>query len=73
MWTRFLPSVKNVLNIIKSGKKTKLLILSWVVFVGVIFGLYSISTLGGTDILINLLSHAGMAFLVTYTACYTKK
>jgi len=61
------------MDIIKSGKKTKLLILSWVVFVGVIFGLYSISTLGGTDILINLFSHAGMALLVTYTACYTKK
>lgn len=60
-------------DIIKSGKKTKLLILSWVVFVGLIWGLYSISILGGTDILINLFSHAVMALLITYTACYTKK
>ncbi len=61
------------IDIAVSNKKTKLLILGWVAFVGLIFGLYSISTLGGTDILINLISHAGMAFLVTYTACYTKR
>jgi len=59
-------------NIIISSKRTKLLILSWVFFVALIFGLYSISPLAGIDILVNLFSHAGMALLITYTACYTK-
>ncbi len=55
-----------------SRKKTRLLIAAWILFVGLISLLYVVSPFGGTDILINLLWHGGMALLLTYTVCYLK-